>query len=228
MEFKNELVLSLVQPYLTNVSDHVRSQLVSKYLNETGREDPTRPLPPLGASLHKARKKKDQERMEKYSDKLGVKQVYMEKELPQIHEALSKLKNFDVLGVNSSTEYLQNHTFSCGVECGVYIPVLYPRQKKPIWSLIYAGKKHTFEDAKVFKEDLEKLKIYGKFHGGLTDIVIRSSQMLIQRPEIKDNPQYMLFLSEANSPCPFSWRNTTAYYRWDDIHSNKKQRVTYG
>lgn len=228
MNFKNELVLSLVQPYLTNTVDHVNSQLVSKYLNKTGSEDLTRPLPPLGASLQNSRNKKDVARLEKHSCKLGAKQIYLESELPQIHKELMKLENFDVLGVNSDTEYLQENNFSCEVECGIYIPVMYPRQSKPIWSMIYAGKKHSVEDAKTFAKDLQKLKIYGIFHGGLSDVIVKSSQMLIESPEMKNHPRYQQFLSEAKSPRPFSWRDTTPYYRWDDMHSNKKQRVTYG
>jgi len=227
-DFKNELVLSFVQPYLTNTVDHVNSQLVSKYLNKTGSEDPTRSLPPLGVSLEKSRNKKDRVRLENYSCQLGAKQIYLERELPQIHEELMKLDHFDILGVNTSTEYLQETRFNAVVECGVYIPVLYPRQRKPIWSMIYAGKKHSEEDAKTFVKDLKKLKIYGIFHGGLSDVIVRSSQVLIQRPEIKDHPNYQQFLSEAKSPRPFDWRNTTQYYRWLDIHSNKKLRVTYG
>ena len=228
MDFKNDLVLSLVQPYLTSVADHVNSQLVSKYLNKTGREDPNRPLAPLGASLQNARKKKDIVRLEKYIHKLGAKQVYLESELPQIHEELMKLEHFDILGVNSSTEYLQENSFSAVVECGVYIPVLYPRQRKPIWSMIYAAKKHSVEDATKFVEDLEKHKIHGIFHGGLSDVIVKSSQMLIEHPDIKDHPRYQQFLSESKSPRPFTWRDTTQYYRWDDIHANKKQRVTHG
>ena len=228
MDFKNEFVLSLVQPYLTNIADHVNSQLVSKYLNKTGIEDPKRPLPPLGAYLQNSRKRKEQKRLENYSFKLGAKQVYLESELPQIHEELMKFKNFDILGINSSTEYLQEGSFSASVECGVYIPVLYPRQRKPIWSMIYAGLKHTFEDAEVFVKDLEKIKIHGVFHGGIPDIVVKSSQALLQHPDITEHPRYNQIDSEARSPTPFTWRDTTQYYRWDDLHSNKKQRVTHG
>ena len=193
-DFKNELVLSFVQPYLTNTVDNVNSQLVSKYLYKTGSENPTRPLPPLGVSLQNSRKKKDIARLEKYSCKLGAKQVYLEIELPQIHKELMKLENFDILGINVSTEYLKENSFNCAVECGVYIPVMYPRQRQPIWSMIYAGKKHSVEDAKNFVKDLEKLKIYGIFHGGISDLIIETSQRLIQDPDMKDHPRYNQFV----------------------------------
>ena len=228
MSFKNELVLSLVQPHLTNKADHVNSQLASKYLNKTGSENPNRPLPPLGVSLQRSRNKKDRVRLEKYSSKFDLKQIYLESELQKIHVEIMKFENYDILDINSSVDYLKEGTFNCGVECGVFIPVMYPRQREPVWSMIYAGKKHTLEDAKVFIKDLEKLKIYGKFHGGLNDINIESTKLILQSPDIKDHPNYKKFVTEVNSPRPFDFLSTTQYFRWCDLHSNKKHRVTYG
>jgi len=226
--FQNELVLSLVQPYLTTAVDHVNSQLVSKYLFKTGSENPTRPVPPFGHLIKQSREKKDSVRLAKHCSKLGVKEVYLESELPKIHEELMKLSSCDILDVNSSIEKLKEDSFNCEVECGVYIPVIYPRQNKPIWSMIYAGKNHSLKDAKVFVKSLEKMKLYGAFHGGLQDIIVESAKSLIQKPDIEYHPQYQQFLSDARSPRPFVWQHTTLTYRWEDLHSNKKPRVTYG
>ena len=226
--FRNELVLSLVQPYLKNPFDHLSSQRVSKYLHKTGSKDPNRPLPPLGWTLKNQRKKKDKFRLEKHCANIGAKEVYLESEIPIIHDALMKLGMYDILDVNVNIDYLKENQFFHQVECGVYIPVMYPRQTRPVWSMIFSGKKHKdIKDAKQFLKSIEFLKIYGVFHGGLSDVIIKTSKSLLQRDDIKDHPRYKQFLSEANSPCPFSCFYTTASYRWEDLHSTKK-RVTFG
>ena len=115
-----ELVLSLVQPYLTNVKDHINSQLVSKYLCKTGHEDPGRPLAPIGIQIVQDRTKKDNILLATHASNIGAKQVYHESELHKIHTAL---KNCDALGYNLSTDYLEENEFKCSVECGVYIPL---------------------------------------------------------------------------------------------------------
>lgn len=221
MTFSNELVLSFVQPFLKVSTDHANSQLVSKYLNKTGSENPLRPKSPFGYKLALKRKRKDKKRLMKHASKLEIKQIYLEEELPKIHEELLKLRCCDVMN-----EYVEGS--SVEVKCGIYIPVMYPNQRKPIWSLIYAAKKHSVEEANYFLKELERLRIYGVFHGGLDDEVVESSKALIKRPGIKNHPNYTRFLSESKSPCPFQWYTSTLYYRWIDASSNKMRVITYG
>jgi len=235
MEFKNELVLSFVQSYLNNAVDHINSQLTSKYLYSTGSKDLNRPLPPLGLTIKKSRKKKDIIRLEKHCAKLKVKEVYLESELPAIHSELVKLEAYDILNVNFSMEYLKNTNLfdvndydNSNIESGVYIPVMYPRQVKPVWSMIYAAKKHSVNQAKKFVEDLKRLKIHGIFHGGLSFLIIETSKLIIQQPRNKSDSRYTQWLTEANSPYPFDWWYTTSHYRWTDMLSNRKPRVTHG
>ena len=227
-----ELVLSLAQSYLTDPVDHVNSQLVSKYLHKTGREDPTRHLPPLGWTIENSRKKRDKTRLQKHASELGAKQVYLESELPQIHEELMKTTVSDILGVNMSIENLKENQFTCKVTQGVYIPVMYPRQKKPIWSMIFSGVNHTVDEMKGLVNALLKMKIHGLYHSGISEAIIQTAQTLISDkerfPDIEDHPNYARFVIEAASAFPFDWYYTTLHFRWSDLHSNGKSVITHG
>ena len=67
MDSNNELVLSIVQPYMEAL-DHIRSRIVSRYLLKTGNEDPDRPtLQPIELSQEYI--KKDKVRLNRQSQK---------------------------------------------------------------------------------------------------------------------------------------------------------------
>ena len=244
--FKNELVLYLVQPYLKCPVDHVNSKLVSKYLLKTGNNDPDRPKPSTGQFIEYSRKKKDQLRLELHASKLGLKQVYTVNELARIHEEVKKQPNYDILDVNVSIEYLKTNTFHNSVDAGWYIPVMYKRQKLPLYSLIFAEKNHTAEEASEFVNALEKLRIHALYHNGKSDEEYEMAQLTVDRGNPEDTPPVLQdieaavrFLYQvrryreavklmAENKRPFSWRYCTTMKRWDDLHSDKHALITIG
>lgn len=226
-----ELVLTLVQPFLRN-ADHVNSRLVSKWLYKTGMEDPDRPLPPLGWTVQKSRKKADSVRLAKHATKLGVKQVYTVGELPQIHEALVQNGLYNILGVNVSTDYLQEQSFTCSVQAGFYVPVMYKRQRHPFYSLIFAIKDRTPTEVTAFGQILKDLRINAVFHAGVPDFIYDYAQTLAENHDPEDeHPDYRIVMERAKLPRPFTWHSCTTYRRFmekNPFHPASEKIFTIG
>jgi hypothetical protein len=226
--YKHEFVLSLAQPYLQSKKDYVNSQLVSKFLNKVGTENPFKPVAPFGWSLVNKRKKKDYDRIEKHKAKHNLNQVYMVTELEAIHEKIKKLDVFDILDVNSSIDYLNNNSFINELKAGFYLPVLYKGQRKPLYSMVFELHKHSIQEMQQFKKNLKKLQIDVVFHPAVNDYIYDYALSLQNQT---DHPDYVHTTQFRKLPRPFRWLDTTNYYRWYDIHERlvgKKALITIG
>ena len=235
--FTKQFVLSLAQPYLTNQTDHVNSMLISKYLLKTGLEDPNRPMPSIGQSIKCNRKKKEDIRLKNIASNSGLKQVYTVCELSLIHQEITKLPNYDILGINSSIEYLASNRFICHVERGLYLPVMYKWQRKPLYSMIFLSKNHTDEEVSEFEKSLEKMNIYAVYHCGKAEIDYDMAQMIIARGNPEDTPGQNMYDVKrykdsvalmANPEYPFCNFYCTTAKRWSDVNCNRPQLITIG
>jgi hypothetical protein len=212
----NELVLSLVQPYLQDPQDYANSQLVSKWLHKTGTENPLRPLAPLGWRLEAVRKPADRKRLLKHATKHAVQSVYLASELPEIHSQLIELGMYSIIGENVRAPSGED-SFTCEVEPGFYLPVMYKRQNRPIYSLILAldGKSPAY--LKKYRRALAKLQIQAVFHPGIPLHTETYARHIVERHDPnREHPDYKWAMIIAKMPDPFSWRYTTFHKRFEE------------
>jgi hypothetical protein len=187
---------------------------VSKWLYKTGKEDPNRPLPPLGWTLEKSRKKRDTTRLAKHATKRKVKQVYTADELPQIHEALIKRGLYSILDVNVNTDYLTKlgGGFKCKVDGGFYLPVMYRRERTPMYSLIYATQNSA--EIAAFEKILKDLRLSAVLHPGVSDFSYDYARAVIRNHRPEDpHPDYDYYMELTKNPPPFWWGSCTTYQR---------------
>ena len=146
MSFTNEFVLSLVQSYIHDPADFAHSQQLTKYLYNTSITNPNKKKPPTRFTIEFKRTKKDRNRLVKHSQKNSLKSVYTHDELPILFETITTFPVFDILGINADTDYLDKNSYMCTVKQGWYIPVMYKRQNRPFYSMIFSNKNHTKEE----------------------------------------------------------------------------------
>jgi hypothetical protein len=180
-------------------------------------------LPPLGWTLEKSRKKRDTTRLAKHATKHEVKQVYTVGELPQIHEALIKRGLYSILGVNVSTAYVDSRSMDDHVEAGFYVPVMYKRQLKPFYSLVFATKNQAPSDIDAFRQLLDNMRLHAVFHAGVSNFIYDYAETLASHhnPD-NEHPDYRHVMELSKLPRPFRCWSSTTFQRWSESRAADK------
>ena len=225
MSFTTEFVLSLVQSYIHDPADFANSQQISKYLYNTGITNPNRKKAPIGFTIEYKRSKKDINRLLKHSDKHFLRNVYTQDELSVLFETITSFPVFDILGINADTDYLEDNSYICTVKQGWYIPVIYKRQNRPFYSMIFSNTNHTKEEETNFLKLLHNSKIYAVYHSGKTNEDSTHIQYLLDNYHNELSEEEIVAFKDFIKPPPFICNYTTHYKRWCDHHSEKQNII---